>query len=84
MQKSITMDSEAVVEIIEKAKSLPDVQAISYLINNLEGFEGICFECLDKLLVNYKSDRESFSPQTFSEQCMICALLHENNNDGYV
>ncbi len=77
-------ESNQVVQIIEKAKSLPTNEGISYLLHQLEGINNICFDCLDDLLVIYKINPVELNVQTFKEKCLSCVLMHAEKSDGYV
>jgi hypothetical protein len=69
------MDSSQISQVIENAVEMNFTQAIIYLINTLEGKNGICFDCLDELLALYDYSPHLLTVQKFNEQCDICNLL---------
>jgi hypothetical protein len=68
-------------QIFKRAIEMPQDKALIYLVNTLDGVNGICFECLDELLSLHNYNFCSITSEIFNDQCRACSFLCHNEKD---
>lgn len=68
--------------VLVKARGLESYSAFSYLNSELNSSETLCSDCLDQLLIDYKSDPEKVDFDYYSRAYMWCKLLSRHQNDA--
>nr|OEF14259.1 hypothetical protein A132_10070 [Vibrio kanaloae 5S-149] len=68
--------------VLLKAKDLNLYSAFSYLNSELNSAETLCSDCLDQLLIDYRSNPQKVDSDYYFEAYMRCKLLSEHQNDS--
>lgn len=75
------MNNVDVQNILNHAKTLDMMSALSYLKSEFHKPDGLCFNCLDNLLVNYSDNPDKVTVESYLKEFIVCKMLSEHKCD---